>query len=200
MIGQAEHLNPLASDQVGLLVARAADGDEAAWNALVDRFGALVWATARAHRLSGADAADVFQTTWMRLVENLDRIEDPARLGGWLATTARRESLRVIRRAACLIPQSDDPPDLPDDTCHPAERLISEQDAVALQAALERLGPRDRALLRMLAAEPAPSYAEISAALGIAIGSIGPLRARALTRLRRQAMRVGLTAGCERSG
>jgi RNA polymerase sigma factor (sigma-70 family) len=184
----------LGSDQVGLLVARAADGDEAAWNALVDRFGALVWATARAHRLRGADAADVFQTTWMRLVENLDRIEDPARLGGWLATTARRESLRVIRRAACLIPQSDDPPDLPDDTCHPAERLISEQDAVALQAALERLGPRDRALLRMLAAEPAPSYAEISAALGIAIGSIGPLRARALTRLRRQAMRVGLTA------
>lgn len=191
---EATHRGRLASDQVGLLVTRAADGDEAAWNALIDEFGGLVWATTRAHRLSGADAADVFQTTWMRLVEKLDGIQDPARLGGWIATTARHESLNVIRRAVRLIPSSDDLPDLPSDAPHPDERLISEHDAIAVQTALERLGPRDRALLRILAAEPTPSYAEISAALGIAIGSIGPMRARALTRLRREAARVGLSA------
>ena len=66
-------------------------GDEAAWAAIVDRFSGLVWSTARSHRLSNADAADVVQLTWLRLVEHLDRINDPERLGAWLATTARRE-------------------------------------------------------------------------------------------------------------
>src|SRR5947199_10585188 len=79
------------------LVRAAAAGDQAAWNELVERYQGLVWATARSFRLSRADAADVAQTTWLRLVENLDRIRDPERLGSWLATTARRESLRHIR-------------------------------------------------------------------------------------------------------
>jgi RNA polymerase sigma factor (sigma-70 family) len=187
----------LAGDDLAGLVGRAVHGDQAGWSALIDEFGGVVWGTARAHRLSGADAADVFQTTWMRLVENLHGIRDPTRLGGWLATTARHESLNVIRRTLRVIPCSDDFPDVPSDAPHPDERLITEQNGIALQIALERLGRRDRALLRMLAAEPAPSYAEISAALGIAIGSVGPMRGRALTRLRREAARVGLTAqGC----
>jgi RNA polymerase sigma factor (sigma-70 family) len=184
----------LASDHVALLLRRAADGDQAAWNRLLDEFGGLVWATTRAYRLSAADAADVFQITWMRLVEHLDRIHDPARLGAWLATTARRESLHAIRRSARVIPRSDDLPDAPSDAPHPVERLIAEQDATAVQAAFERLRPRDRALLRLLTSEPTPSYAEISVALAIPIGSIGPTRARALTRLRREVTRSGVTA------
>src|SRR5215471_3052992 len=76
----------------------AAAGDQTAWETIVDRFSSLVWATARAHRLSRDDAADVAQTTWLRLVEHLDRIREPERLGAWLATTARHESLRTIRR------------------------------------------------------------------------------------------------------
>src|SRR5262249_59270378 len=79
------------------LVRAAAAGDQAAWNELVERFQGLVWATARAHRLTRADAADVAQTVWLRLVENLGRIRDPERLGAWLATTAQRECLRHIR-------------------------------------------------------------------------------------------------------
>ena len=79
------------------LVIDAAAGDSAAWDALVGRFAGTVWAVARGYRLSAADAADVSQTTWLRLVEHLDRIEQPDRIGGWLATTARRESLRVLR-------------------------------------------------------------------------------------------------------
>jgi RNA polymerase sigma factor (sigma-70 family) len=175
----------LPTDDVALLVARAADGDQAAWSALVDKFAGVVWATARSCRLSGADAADVSQITWLRLIENLDRIEDPARLAAWLATTARRESLSVIRRAQRLVPCSDDLPEACGDVPHPDECLIAEQRTVAVRGALERLGPRDRALLGMLAAEPVPSYAAIGAALGMAVGSIGPTRARALTRLRR---------------
>jgi RNA polymerase sigma factor (sigma-70 family) len=184
----------LASGDVAQLVGRAADGDQGAWNALVEQYGAMVWAIARGHRLSGADAADVVQTTWLRLVESLHRIDDPVRVGAWLATTARRESLAAIRRAARLVPYGDDLPDPPSEAAHADERLIAELDAMLVREALARLGPRDRALLRMLAAEPAPSYEEIGAALGMAVGSIGPTRARALARLRDEAARAGLTA------
>ena len=90
------------------LVLRAVDGDAGAWNAIVDRFAGMVWAIARRHRLSAADAADVSQTTWLRLVEHLDRIEKPDRIGMWLATTARHESLRVLRIAARQGPARDD--------------------------------------------------------------------------------------------
>src|SRR6266436_6635561 len=81
------------------LVRGASSGDRQAWNALVDRFHPMVYAVARGHRLSPSDAADVAQTTWLRLVEHLDRINHAERLGAWLATTARRESLRLLRHA-----------------------------------------------------------------------------------------------------
>jgi RNA polymerase sigma factor (sigma-70 family) len=195
-VREAASRDRLPGEEVARLVARAADGDHGAWNALVDAFGGVVWATTRAYRLSGPDAADVVQTTWMRLVGNLDRIHDPACLGSWLATTARRECLAEIRRARRVVPQGDDLPEPSGDVPHPGARLIEEQRTVALRTALERLAPRDRALLRMLAAEPAPSYEEIGAALDLAVGSIGPTRARALARLRREAARVGLTGRC----
>jgi RNA polymerase sigma factor (sigma-70 family) len=191
---EATNRGRLSADHVTRLVARAADGDQRAWNALVDEFAGVVWAATRTYRLSGADAADVFQTTWMRLVQNADRIQDPTRLGAWLATTARRECIDVLRRASRLIPRSHDLPEPPSDAPHHAERLIAEQHAVAVRVALRRLGPRDSALLRMLSAEPVPSYREIGAALNMPVGSIGPSRARALARLRHEAARAGLTA------
>ena len=165
------------------LVRAAARGDEAAY-AIVDRFQGLVWATARAHRLSPADAADVAQTTWLRLVEHLDRIRDPERLAGWLATTARNESLRHIRLHG---------------------RELAERRGRRLRVALGRAagarpadgGARQRALagvreaqrtlqslLRMLVAEEEPSYEEVGAALGMPIGAIGPTRMRCLEKLR----------------
>jgi RNA polymerase sigma factor (sigma-70 family) len=79
------------------MVVAAADGDQTAWDALVDRFAPMVWGIARGHRLSAADAAEVFQTTWLRLLEHLDRMDEPERVGAWLAITARRESLRARR-------------------------------------------------------------------------------------------------------
>jgi DNA-directed RNA polymerase specialized sigma24 family protein len=92
--------NSVDRSDIALFVKGAAVGEQAAWDALVDRFGPTVWAIARAHRLNPSDAADVSQTTWLRLVENLHRIEQPERVGAWLATTARRESLRVLRLAS----------------------------------------------------------------------------------------------------
>ncbi|MDQ3849044.1 MAG: sigma-70 family RNA polymerase sigma factor [Actinomycetota bacterium] len=182
-----------SDEVVRRLVHGAAAGDQRAWDELVEEFGGLVWSIARAHGLNDADAADVSQVTWLRLVEHLDRLHDPARVGAWLATTARRQCLQVCRTAA-PIPAGDDLPDQVSDAPAPGATLLARERDLALTSALARLPVRDRRLLRMLAADPAPSYAEVSAALGMPHGSIGPTRARALERLRREARREGLSA------
>ena len=166
------------------LVERAAHGDVAAWNDLVDRFSSLVWATARAHRLSRDDAADVAQTTWLRLVEHLDRIREPERLGGWLAITARRESLRSLRLNGRELPSDDaDAFESPADDSPELGLLTGERDT-ALWRAFARLCERCQALLRLLAAPTEPSYDEVGAALGMPVGAIGPTRGRCLEKLR----------------
>ena len=168
----------------GGLLRAAAAGDQAAWNELVERYQNLVWATARAHRLSRADASDVAQTTWLRLVENLDRIREPEHLGGWLATTARRECLRHIRsqqrevasdEADAFEATADDPLEV---------ALLTEERDTALWRAFTRLSERCQTLLRLLVSEDEPSYEMIGAALGMPIGAIGPTRMRCLEKLR----------------
>jgi RNA polymerase sigma factor (sigma-70 family) len=178
---------------VSALVGAAAAGDQHAWNALVARFDGLVWAVARAHRLSGADAADVVQTTWLRLVEHLERLDDPERVGAWLATTARRESFKALKRAARQVPTAPDEVPVPAiDGRLDAGLLATERDQ-ALWHAFAGLDPECQALLRMLVADPTPSYDEISEALGRPIGSIGPTRARCLEKLRLRATAGGLS-------
>ncbi|MGH2900611.1 MAG: RNA polymerase sigma factor, partial [Solirubrobacteraceae bacterium] len=171
--------------EITRLVGRAAAGDAAAWESLVARYERLVWGVARSHRLADADAADVFQTTWLRLLEHLDGLRDPEAISGWLATTARNECLRVLRHQARQIPTEDD--QMPED-CVPsaldARLLAGERDA-ALWTAFATLSSRCQALLRMLAADPPPSYDDVSGALAMPVGSIGPTRGRCLESLRR---------------
>jgi RNA polymerase sigma factor (sigma-70 family) len=167
------------------LFAGVRAGDQAAWDALVERFSSLLWGVARGHRLDTATAADVVQTTWLKLVENLDRIREPAALPGWLSTTARRECLRVLR-----IDDRVQPVDTDDLVTVVAEvdpvdtgLLTSERDRW-LWAAFERLGDRCRQLLRVLMADPPPAYDAVAEALQMPIGSIGPTRGRCLNKLR----------------
>jgi RNA polymerase sigma factor (sigma-70 family) len=176
---------------VARIAAAAAAGDQRAWNELVDEFAGLVWAIVRSHRLSDADTADVVQATWLALVEHLDGLRDAERVGAWLATTARRESLRVLRAARRQVPTADDFPDPGEDIEVAGELMLQQRDA-ALWRAFARLPERDQALLRLLVADPQPSYQEISAALAMPIGSIGPTRARSLERLRTELARDGL--------
>ncbi len=179
------------------LVARAQAGDSGAWEELVARYTNLLWSVARSFRLDTADAADVVQTTWLRLVEQLGRITTPDALGGWLATTARRECLRTLRRRGRESFASDDSLfDVPDAGAVSAEAaLIEHERDAALWAALHRLPPRCQALLRVLMADPAPSYDDVSVALDMPIGSIGPTRGRCLTKLREIAVAAGITGG-----
>lgn len=174
------------------LIQAAGEGDAAAWDAIVDRFEGLVWATARAHRLSPADAADVTQTTWLRLVENLDRINDPERLGGWLATTARRECLRHLRLHGRELKFDDDSVFEAPSEGAAEDRLIVRERNDALRRAFAGIGERCQALLRMLSAPEPPSYEEIGAALRMPIGAIGPTRARCLDKLRRSPELAGV--------
>jgi len=167
------------------LIRAAQDGDDAAWGAIVERFAGLVWATTRAHRLTPAEAADVAQTTWLRLVENLDRIKDPERLGAWLATTARRECLRHIRLQSREIVTGEDSLFEAPSEDRAEQRLITRERNTAVRRAFGRISERCQALLRMLAAPEPFTYDEIASATGMAIGAIGPTRARCLDQLRR---------------
>jgi len=179
------------------LFRRAEAGEQAAWNAIVDRYTRLVWSVARAYRLGDADAADVVQTTWMRLVEHFGRIEDPERVPGWLTTTARRECLHTLRRAGReLIVDIDSAAlDTMDEQPAPVDkRLLTEERDVALWSCFQRLSERCQRLLRILMATPAPDYATVSAALGMPVGSIGPTRGRCLDQLRKLASGAGLVA------
>jgi RNA polymerase sigma factor (sigma-70 family) len=170
-------------DETSTLVRRAAEGDQEAWDTLVVRYSGLLWAVVRRFRLDDEQAADVLQTTWLRLVENIGSIRDPARLPGWLATTARRRCLDAVTASARQQPIADgfDPPT--PDSGPEASVLQSERNSM-VRRALDRLPERDRALLTMLVADPPRSYEEISARLRMPVGSIGPTRARALRRLR----------------
>jgi RNA polymerase sigma factor (sigma-70 family) len=146
----------------------------------------MIWAVARAHRLGDADAGDVVQATWLKLIEHLGDLEAPARVGGWLAVTARRECLRVLRRNGRHILYEAEPPEHESGDPPPGETLFIAQRDDAFWRSFSRLRPTDQALLRLLVADPTPSYEEISAALDMPIGSIGPTRQRALERLRHE--------------
>lgn len=167
------------------LLAAAASGDQASWDELVRRHTNLLWSVARSFRLGAADAGDAVQMGWLRLVENLDRITAPDRLDSWLATTVRRECLRILRRTGRESPIAGDDAalDVPDTTELDTKLLADERDAELWTAFAGMSQPCQR-LLRVLMATPPPSYAAVAAALDMPIGSIGPTRARCLKRLR----------------
>jgi RNA polymerase sigma factor (sigma-70 family) len=175
---------PAVAGELERMVMAAAAGDRTALSALVERFAARVRAVACVHRLAAHDVDDVMQTTWLRLVEHVDAVRDPTAIGAWLETTARRESLRVLKATTRERPTDDqlalDAPAQPVDE----QRLATAERCAAVAAAVEQLTGRQRELLLMLLADPPPSYAEISRALGMPVGSIGPTRARSLARLR----------------
>ena len=171
------------------MVARAKNGDKQAWNEIVERYAPLIWSICRKYRLSEADAEDVGQVVWLHLVNHLADLRDPAALPGWLATTTRRQCIRV-RRTAAQLPQVTGPLVDADNMADP-EAALADQELIlaerhaALREAVADLPPGYRELIVLLTADPPVSYTEISERLGIPIGSIGPSRSRCLARLRR---------------
>ena len=182
-LARSRHI--IATTQPGSLDPRRGSGDEAAWGAIVDRFAGLVWSTARAHRLAQAEAADVAQTTWLRLVENLDRIKEPERLGAWLATTARRECLRHIRlRGRELATVEDGLFEAPSE--EPPTGASSPANAMPrCGGRSRRLSERCQALLRLLAAPDRPATRRSERRSGCQSARSARPASRCLEKLRR---------------
>jgi len=176
-----------AGPSVSDLVTRAKQGDNQAWDALVDRYAPLVWSICRRHRLDDAGAGDVGQRVWLQLVSQLDTVRDPAALRDWLATTTQREC-GTIRRAAHgsqALGRVPDAGHVPGQQAGMAEHeLLAAERHAALREAFARLPPRCQRLIAALIEDPPVPYAQISARLGIAVESIGPSRSRCLEKLR----------------
>jgi RNA polymerase sigma factor (sigma-70 family) len=174
-------------DEVSEQVRRAASGDQEAWSGLVDRFADMIWAVARSVGLNASDAADVSQTTWLRFCKHLGNLDDPSRAGAWLATTARREAIRVSRLGARQ-PVVDPWQWLgraeagSDEVDH---QLLARERDLMVQYALALLPGRCRALLLAAVEDPPVPYQELAQRLGLAVGSIGPTRGRCLEQLGR---------------
>lgn len=174
----------LEDESVASLVSRAKDGDQRAWDKIVERFAPLVWAMCRRHNLTRPDADDVGAAVWLRLVERLHTIREPAALAGWLATTTRRECLRALRAKSRELLVEDHHSMVDDTTPAADEWLLAQERHIAVRAAFATLSERCRQLLEMLFSDPVTPYAEISAALGMPVGAIGPTRRRCLDKLR----------------
>ena len=170
-------------------LARALGGDQRAWCVLVGGLSALILRVARAHRLGHADALDICQHTWFTLAQLPAGLRDPAGLRAWLVTTARRQALRTLSASRREVPAGGREPATP--VPSPEHVVLSiERDRVLWQV-VDALPARDRALVRLLATEPSLTHVELASRLGVAPGTIGPLRRRTLDRLRRALERRG---------
>jgi RNA polymerase sigma factor (sigma-70 family) len=170
---------------VGQLVKRAAEGDRRAWEGLVDKYARLIWAITRDFKLGESDAADVAQATWLRLLEHIDRIEYPDRVGSWIAATARNECLRSLAARKRVVLAHDEIA-LEHVAASDADidaGLLAAERAEVVREAVSRLPHRWQQLMELLMSDPPVSYTEISDRLGLPVGSIGPTRRRCLARL-----------------
>lgn len=172
------------------LVRACARGERLAWEALVRRYERLVFSVARRSGLDEDAAADVFQRVFTSLVEHLDTLQQPDRLSAWLVTSAKRESWRVSRRAAAqraVHAPEDHAADVPDTDTTAEDEVVRLEEQDLVRRAVDCLDGRCRDLLQLMFYSEVPvTYAEIATRLGIAEGSIGPIRGRCLERLRHQ--------------
>jgi len=170
------------------LLRRAGAGDQRAWDALVERYGRLVWHVVRSVGLGERDVADASQLTWLRLVEHLDAIREPDRLAAWLITTAKREALRVSIVAGREAASEADMTRYEGLHTHevPEEEVLRRILEPEVERHLEQLPPRYREVLRLLSSEEGLSYAEVARRMGMPIGSVGPMRDRSLRLLRQR--------------
>lgn len=158
-------------------------GEPRAFDALVRTLTPVLWQVVRAYRLDTAAAEDVLQDTWLALTRDPDAVRDPAAVGGWLLTTARRRAWKATA-APRELADSEGVPDL----APPAP--AAETDALAhladdaLWCAVAELSERCQRLLRIVAFDDRPDYGRIAADLGMPLGSIGPTRRRCLDKLR----------------
>lgn len=183
------------------LVAACLGGEAEAWDALIERYQALIYSTLLRQGLAPSDADDVFQDVCLVLYSHLADLRDTSRLSGWLASTAKREAWRLFRRRGAA-PTSQMPereweienaaPIGGQEAPAPDALVIALEEQQLVRRAVEQLPDRCRTLLALLyMTDPPASYAEVSEKLGMPIGGIGPNRARCLQRLQKLLAEAG---------
>jgi RNA polymerase sigma factor (sigma-70 family) len=175
------------------LLTGAGQGEWAAWNEIISRYGRLVIRTAAKVGLSHSDAADVAQTTWLQLWKHGHQIREPERLAAWLVSTARREAIRLATASKKYVLYADptDARSLASRTAVHDAYAVEREYSGAVEQAMDRLPPRYRALLRLLSSDLGLSYSEVADRMGLPIGSIGPMRMRAIRMLEKTPEFVG---------
>jgi RNA polymerase sigma factor (sigma-70 family) len=176
---------PVDHDEIGALFLAARDGDRDALAELVPRLTPMLWHVARSQGIDREASVDVVQTAWLRLLGSLADIQSPGALAAWLVTVTKREAWRVrkagrsehIEEDAVFVEMRDPHPG-------PADQVVADERRTRLWAAVDELPERCRTLLRIVAFVRRPDYTEVSAALGMPVGSVGPSRARCLDKLR----------------
>jgi RNA polymerase sigma factor (sigma-70 family) len=174
---------PVGDPDLVALVRRAVDGDAAALTWIVERFDRSLRDVVRFYRLGPWDVDDVVQATWLQFMEHGRSLREPAAVKGWLATTARRQSLRVLQRRVREQPSDD--PALGEDmrVLDPCEELIAAERRATLYSGVAQLPVSSRRLMTLMIARPGMSYEQVGEALSIPVGSIGPTRLRCISRL-----------------
>jgi RNA polymerase sigma factor (sigma-70 family) len=180
------HVQNVDNADIAGLVRGAAAGDRRAWERLVDQYARLIWSITAEFKLTESDAADVYQTTWLRLLEHIDRIEYPDRVVSWLAATARNQCRRTLaaRKRVVLARGDEDLTDIAASGPEIDEGILADERDQVVRDAVSRLPRHWQRIIELLMADPPISYTEISDQLGLPIGSIGPTRGRCLARLR----------------
>jgi RNA polymerase sigma factor (sigma-70 family) len=186
-----EYVEKSTSADADQLLRAAAAGDKAAWADLVRTQSNVIWSVIRTYRIPEASAADVYQAVWLIAVEKAHTIRDGRCIAGWLATTTRRECINLINKTS-RIRYEDTLTDRADETQSPEDQCVRSYRDQTVHRAINRLPNRDRQLLHVLMNEHRPHYREVSRALRMPVGSIGPTRARALDRLRSEFARMGV--------
>ena len=152
---------------------------------IVERYRGMLSAIGHQFRLTPEEREDATQSTWLQLFRNIEQIRNLDCVGGWLATTMRRQCISASRRRYVENPMSD----LPESSADPAasdlvDAVTHRQAVERLHEAVDRLPDRERRIIQLQLDPAQPRYAEISRCLGMPVGSIGPIRGRALPKLR----------------
>jgi len=172
------------------LVARCRRGDQGGWDALVERYQRLIYSIPRRAGLSEEQAADVFQEVFLTLVEKIGQIEQPERIRSWIVTTAKFKTWGVVRGSKGLYSpgteeeMENEMASITDETPLPDQLLIELEEQHLIRTALAELEERCQKILSMIyLRDPAASYVEVAAAVGVGETSISPLRSRCLKKL-----------------
>ena len=185
-------------DDVEALVLASRSGDEAAWAQLVDRLSPLVWSVARSYGLDRHDAVDVSQTTWLQFARHVASIAEPRKAPGWLATTARRECIRMVKASRRETPTPDTALDWMATDDHVEREVEADAERRLIWDVVNELPENCRILVKMFLADPPPSYETVANTLSITINAVGPKRSRCLENLRTLLhQRMNLSAGGE---